>query len=74
MTVVLQRYAAVVAVLLAAVNQTWENDDQPLLDFAELAVLLSAISAAFVCESWVWGLGVWSLYLPQSAWWRKYRQ
>lgn len=31
--------------------QTWEDDDQPLLDFAELAVLLSAISAAFVCES-----------------------
>lgn len=44
-------------------GQTWENDDQPLLDFAELAVLLSAISAAFVCElqlQFMFGL-------PQSA-------
>ena len=31
--------------------QTWENDDQPLLDFAELTVLLSSVTAAFVCES-----------------------
>lgn len=32
------------------VLQAWENDDQPLLDFAELSVLVSSISAAFVCE------------------------
>ncbi|CAM9713301.1 unnamed protein product, partial [Hapterophycus canaliculatus] len=36
------------AALAKAFPKTWENDDQPLLDFAELAVLLSAISAAFV--------------------------
>eukprot|EP00752_Nemacystus_decipiens_P008396 g7506.t1 len=36
------------AALAKAFPKTWEDDDQPLLDFAELAVLLSAISAAFV--------------------------
>ncbi|CAN0066087.1 unnamed protein product [Pylaiella littoralis] len=36
------------AALAKAFPQTWEDDDQPLLDFTELAVLLSAISAAFV--------------------------
>lgn len=30
--------------------QTWEDDGQPSLDFAELAVLVSSITAAFVCK------------------------
>ncbi|CAM9864161.1 unnamed protein product [Ascophyllum nodosum] len=40
--------APVDAALSKIFPQTWENDDQPLLDFAELSVLVSAISAAFV--------------------------
>eukprot|EP00904_Undaria_pinnatifida_P002370 jgi/Undpi1/12133/HiC_scaffold_5.g01809.m1 len=35
-------------VLAKLFPKTWENDDQPLLDFAELTVLLSSVTAAFV--------------------------
>ncbi|CAM9282641.1 unnamed protein product [Ectocarpus sp. 12 AP-2014] len=55
-------------VLATAFPETWENDDQPLLDFAELAVLVSATSAAFVYINPAVGLSAKFLIPNVFAW------
>ncbi|CBJ30784.1 minor histocompatibility antigen H13, putative [Ectocarpus siliculosus] len=55
-------------VLAKAFPETWENDDQPLLDFAELAVLVSATTAAFVYVNPAVGLSAKFLIPNVFAW------
>ncbi|CAN0110385.1 unnamed protein product [Ectocarpus sp. 12 AP-2014] len=54
--------------LAKAFPETWESDDQPLLDFAELAVLVSATSAAFVYINPAVGLSAKFLIPNVFAW------